>query len=107
MLVYVNMCIRTFTYSSKYKLLADEREITYQISVSYQLDDVIGCEDAVKGWFQKTEITRVWLIEHGSSNVLLKKCKVISGDQRKRFHYDLTEMLTKGLSFTCTLSSQI
>ncbi|XP_056017092.1 uncharacterized protein LOC125673096 [Ostrea edulis] len=85
------------------KVTLGEEKLTFSVSkfdgistiISYQLDDVIGCEDAVKGWFQKTEITRVWLIEHGSSNVLLKKCKVISGDQRKHFQYDLTEMLTK------------
>ncbi|XP_048772636.1 uncharacterized protein LOC125678311 [Ostrea edulis] len=64
-------------------------------NITYLFDDVIGCEEVVSGWVWKTEVTRVWLIEHGSSNLLLKKCRVVSGDQRKRFQHDLTEKIEK------------
>ncbi|XP_048772711.2 ceramide kinase-like [Ostrea edulis] len=62
-------------------------------SITYMFDDVIGCEEVMTGWVWKTEVTRVWLIEHGSSNLLLKKCRVVSGDQRRRFQHDLTEKI--------------
>jgi hypothetical protein len=64
--------------------------------VSYRFDEVIGCEEATTGWFWRTEVTRVWLIERGSSNLLLKKCKVVTGDQRICFQHDLTEKIDKG-----------
>ncbi|XP_061198222.1 sphingosine kinase 1-like [Saccostrea echinata] len=77
------------------KVTLNEEKITFKsldtTIFSYQLNDVIGCDEIVTGWFNKTEVTRVWLIEHGPSNLLLKKCKVVSGEQRKRFQQDLTE----------------
>lgn len=48
------------------------------------------------GWFRKKEVARVWLIERDPSNLMIKKSKVISGDQRKGFQHDLTEKLRKG-----------
>ncbi|XP_062591768.1 uncharacterized protein LOC134253267 [Saccostrea cucullata] len=90
-----------------YNLVVDGSEATVTLSgdritfkssgitdLSYQLDDVIGCDEVLIGWFYKTEVTQVWLIEHAPSNLLLKKCKIISGDQRKQFQHDLTEKIT-------------
>ncbi|XP_061197395.1 uncharacterized protein LOC133205572 [Saccostrea echinata] len=90
-----------------YNLLVDGSQTTVTLSgdkitfessgivdLSYQLDDIIGCDEVVMGWFYKTEVTRLWVIEHGHSNLLLKKCKIVSGDQRKRFQHDLTEKIT-------------
>ncbi|XP_048772601.2 uncharacterized protein LOC125678295 [Ostrea edulis] len=65
------------------------------VDISYRFDDVIGCEEEITGWFWRTEVTRVWLIEHGSSNALVKQSRVVSGDQRKRFQYDLSEKIAK------------
>lgn len=48
------------------------------------------------GWVWKTEVTRVWLIEHESSNLLAKKCIVVSGNERKRFQQALTRKTVKG-----------
>eukprot|EP00105_Crassostrea_gigas_P017941 XP_011435901.2 PREDICTED: sphingosine kinase 2-like [Crassostrea gigas] len=58
---------------------------------SYQLDDVIGCDEISTGWFFKSEVTRLWVIEAGPANTLLKKCKNITGDQRKQFQLELAE----------------
>ncbi|XP_056019303.1 uncharacterized protein LOC125678301 isoform X2 [Ostrea edulis] len=63
--------------------------------LSYQFDDVIGCEETMVGWVWKTEVTRVWLIEHESSNLLVKKCIVVSGNERKRFQQALTRKTVK------------
>lgn len=68
----------------------------FWFSESYPIDDVIGCEEVVTGWFWRTEVTRVWLIEHGPSNSLLKRSIIVSGDLRKRFQHDLTEKTTTG-----------
>ncbi|XP_056000651.1 uncharacterized protein LOC130048232 [Ostrea edulis] len=65
------------------------------VDISYRFDDVIGCEEEIMGWFWRTEVTRVWLIEHGSSNALLKQSKVVSGDERKGFQHDLSEKIAK------------
>ncbi|XP_048776575.1 uncharacterized protein LOC125680836 [Ostrea edulis] len=77
------------------KVTLNEGQLTFQSNGSlvtkYGFGDIIGYEEIVIGWFWRTEITRLWLIEHGSSNQLLKKCKVISGEQRKPFQHDLTE----------------
>lgn len=59
--------------------------------ISYQLDDVIGCDEISTGWYFKTEVTRLWVIESGPANTLLKKCKNITGDQRKKFQLELAE----------------
>lgn len=61
------------------------------ILASYQLDDVIGCDEISTGWFFKSEVTRLWFIEAGPANTLLKKCKNITGDQRKQFQLELAE----------------
>lgn len=61
------------------------------ILVSYQLDDVIGCDEVSTGWYFKTEVTRLWVIEPGPANTLLKKCRNITGDQRKKFQLELAE----------------
>lgn len=61
------------------------------ILASYQLDDVIGCDETSTGWFFKSEVTRLWVIEAGPANTLLKKCKNITGDQRKQFQLELAE----------------
>ncbi|XP_056000678.1 uncharacterized protein LOC125670092 [Ostrea edulis] len=80
------------------KMILDEESLRFESngteSTSYPFDDIIGCEEIVTGWFWKTEITRVWLIEHGPSNLLLKKCRNVSGDQRKRFQHDLTNKIS-------------
>ncbi|XP_062591764.1 uncharacterized protein LOC134253266 isoform X1 [Saccostrea cucullata] len=82
------------------KVTVYDDKLTFESSgkteISYQLNDVIGCDEAVKGWFTKTEFTRVWLIENGASNTLLKKCKIITGDQRKDFQQDLTKRIANG-----------
>lgn len=65
------------------------------IAVTYGLDDVIGCDEMSTGWVFKTEVTRLWVIEPGPSNTLLKLSKTISGDQRKRFQQEVAEK-TKG-----------
>ncbi|XP_062591765.1 uncharacterized protein LOC134253266 isoform X2 [Saccostrea cucullata] len=81
------------------KVTLDEEKITFKshdtTSFSYQLNDVIGCDEIVTGWFSKTDVTRIWFIEHGPSNYFLKKCKTVCGDQRKRFQQDLTEKTIK------------
>nr|XP_022340020.1 uncharacterized protein LOC111134851 [Crassostrea virginica] len=59
--------------------------------VTYELDDVIGCDEVSTGWVFKTEVTRLWVIEPGPSNTLLKLSKTISGDQRKRFQQEVAE----------------
>lgn len=41
--------------------------------------------------FFKSEVTRLWVIEAGPANTLLKKCKNITGDQRKQFQLELAE----------------
>lgn len=61
------------------------------ILASFQLDDVIGCDEISTGWFFKSEVTRLWVIEAGPANTLLKKCKNITGDQRKQFQLELAE----------------
>lgn len=61
------------------------------ILVSYQLDYVIGCDEISAGWYFKTEVTRLWVIEPGPANTLLKKCRNITGDQRKKFQQELAE----------------
>ncbi|XP_048772587.2 ceramide kinase-like [Ostrea edulis] len=82
------------------KVTLDEENLRFEAngtestkSTSYPFDDIIGCEEIVTGWFWKTEITRVWVIEHGSSNLLLKKCRDVSGDKRKRFQHDLSDKI--------------
>lgn len=61
------------------------------ILASFQLDDVIGCDEISTGWFFKSDVTRLWVIEAGPANTLLKKCKNITGDQRKQFQLELAE----------------
>ncbi|XP_056019347.1 uncharacterized protein LOC125678327 [Ostrea edulis] len=81
------------------KVTINEESLRFEtisnVDISYRFDDVIGCEEEIMGWFWRTEVTRVWLIEHGSSNTLLKQSRVVSGDQRKRFQHDLTEKIGK------------
>ncbi|XP_056020070.1 uncharacterized protein LOC125672299 isoform X2 [Ostrea edulis] len=80
------------------RVTLDEEKVTIEsfgnTHKSYPIDDVIGCEEVVTGWFWRTEVTRVWLIEHGPSNSLLKRSIIVSGDLRKRFQHDLTEKTT-------------
>lgn len=81
------------------KVTIDEGKLTLasegKPEISYQFDDVIGCDEKAEGWFFKTEVTRLWVIEPGPANTLLKKCKNITGDQRKKFQLELAEKVAR------------
>ncbi|XP_048772657.1 uncharacterized protein LOC125678315 isoform X2 [Ostrea edulis] len=81
------------------KVTINEESLRFEsngdVHISYRFDDVIGCEEEITGWFWRTEVTRVWLIEHGSSNALLKKHRIVSGDQRKSFQHDISEKIVQ------------
>ncbi|XP_056017097.1 ceramide kinase 1-like isoform X2 [Ostrea edulis] len=78
------------------EVVLDDGKLTFASSgVSYEFNDIIGCDEIMTGWFRKKEVARVWLIERDPSNLMIKKSKVISGDQRKGFQHDLTEKLRK------------